>query len=68
MRDNHINIESDSEGNDSSSLRRRMELESHSLPFASEDFESEMISLSENSETEGVSGDFFLERASSSDS
>lgn len=69
MNDNSINIERErSRGSASSSLRRRMESESHFLPSISRDFELEITSMVEDSKIKWVLGDSFSERALSGDS
>lgn len=67
MSDNPIITESDPEGNTSYSLRRRMEPAPHSLPYASGDFGSTIISLIKDFETKEVSMDSFSEGVSSND-
>lgn len=57
MSDNPINIESDSEGDISSSSKRIMEPELHSLSSVNGDFKLETISLTDDSEIEIVFGD-----------
>lgn len=52
MNDNPINIESDSQDIGSSSLRRRMNIASHSLPYSCMGFKSEIASLIRDFETE----------------
>lgn len=48
--------------------KRELEYELHSISSINGDFESEIISLIDDSKMEGVSRDSFYERASSSDS
>lgn len=56
MSDYHIIIESDSDNNTSSS-KRGIEFESHSLSSANGDFKQEIDSLVDNLEMKGVCGD-----------
>lgn len=62
MNVNPIIIQSDLGDNGSSSLRRRMELSSHSLPYACTNLELKIAPLIGDFETEGVSEDAFLRK------
>lgn len=67
MNDNLIIVESDSKGSVSSSLKRGMESESHSLPFVNGDFKLETILLSDDSKMERAYGESLTDVAPSRD-
>lgn len=57
MSDNPIIVESDLEGSVSSSSKKGVKSESHSFPYISECFELGIITLSDDSSMEDLSGE-----------